>query len=45
MLGPVRHDLWVLTMESVLSKAEKFDIFVIDEADDYLIEFGHVVDR
>lgn len=32
-------------MESVLSKAEKFDIFVTDEADDYLIEFGHVVDR
>lgn len=44
MLGPLRFDIKVMTMQKALTKVDEFDAFVLDEADACLWELGSIVD-
>ena len=43
MLGQFRFDVDILTMESALQYYENYDILILDEADDCVIEHGSII--
>ena len=44
MLGSLRHSIKVMTMQSALFKSNDYDVFIIDEADQCLLELGSSID-
>ena len=44
MLGSLRHSIKVMTMQSALFKSKDYDVFIIDEADQCLLELGSTID-
>ena len=45
MLGQMRHRIKVLTMQSILTKTEEYDAFIIDEADECFMRLGCTVNQ
>ena len=43
MLDPVRQDIKL--MANTLNKSDEFDVFVVEEADQCIYEFGYVVNQ
>ena len=44
MLGSLRHSIKVMTMQSALFKSNDYEVFIIDEADQCLLELGSSID-
>ena len=44
MLGSLRHSIKVMTMQSTLFKSKDYDVFIIDEADQCILELGSTID-
>ena len=44
MLGSLSQEVPILTMKQALLRLEDFDCFIIDEADECLIDQGSIID-